>query len=480
MPWLLLIGLLLGACAMLLPLARARRETDRTEQENQKLAQDRQRLFDFMHLMTEALGEGLSRQELHQRIVHASILCTGALSACIFEQTERRTMRGIAIEGLFPPHRPLGDGMKNRLGTRAKFIEQVLKSEEFPIGEGIVGRVAQSRRGELLIDAAADPRMVKHDDPALAVRSVIVVPLIFRSRFFGVLAVTNPGGEQLFNEADFTLMQSLAEQAALALHNAEFLQLQVEKKQLDLDLSIASGIQQMLLPRQTPTLAGLTLDARYMAAQRVGGDLYDFFPLSDSRLGIVVADVSGKGIPASLLMAITRTNLRQIAPRHASPSHVLLALNEALAADIQSGLYVTMLYAIVDVAAGQVTLARAGHELPLFIRRDRERGTARADFIGSEGMALGLVPNEIFSESLVERTEAFAPGDVLVLYTDGVTEAPNEDGKEFSGARLADVARALHARSPREINDGILGAVQHFVGETPQRDDFTLVAVKRI
>src|SRR3954466_12518244 len=109
MLWFILIGVALGAVAMLLPMARARLEADRVEQENRKLAQDRQRLFDFMHLMTEALGEGLSRQELHQRIVHASILCTGALSACIFERTENDTMRGIAVEGLFPPHRPLTD-----------------------------------------------------------------------------------------------------------------------------------------------------------------------------------------------------------------------------------------------------------------------------------------------------------------------------------------------------------------------------------
>jgi phosphoserine phosphatase RsbU/P len=479
MLWFVLLGVLLGILAMLVPFVRVRSEADRAEQENQKLAQDRQRLFEFMHLMTEALGEGLSRQELHQRIVHASILCTGALSACIFEETERKTMRGIAVEGLFPPHRPLGDAMRGKIGTRAKFIEQVLKSEEFPVGEGLVGRVAQTRRGELLADAAGDPRIVKHDDPALAVRSVIVVPLIFRERFFGVLAVTNPAGDQMFNEADFVLMQSLAEQAALALHNAAFLNLQLEKRQLDLDLSIASGIQQMLLPRSKPELPGLTLDARYTPAQSVGGDLYDFFPLSGSKLGLAVADVSGKGIPASLLMAICRTNLRQIATRHTSPSRVLAELNDALAADIQAGLYVTMLYAIVDVATNEVTFARAGHELPLFVRADAAHGVARPDFVASEGMALGMVAGELFSEALVDRTEPFGPGDVLVLYTDGLTETPNDEGKEFSGARLADVVQAQYLRSPREINDAILENVQRFAGEVPQRDDFTLVTVQR-
>jgi sigma-B regulation protein RsbU (phosphoserine phosphatase) len=389
-------------------------------------------------------------------------------------------MRGTAVEGLFPPHRPLNDALKGKLGTRAKFIEQVLKSEEFPVGEGAVGRVAQTLRGELLADAAADSRMVKHDDPALAVRSVIVVPLIFRDRFFGVLAVTNPAGDQLFNEADFTLMQSLAEQAALALHNAEFLHLQIERRQLDLDLSIASGIQQMLLPRETPQLGGLAVDARYAPAQRVGGDLYDFIRLSDSRLGVVVADVSGKGIPASLLMAICRTNLRQIATRHSSPSRVLMELNRTLATDIEAGLYVTMLFAIVDVVTGNVTVARAGHELPLFVRRDPAHGMARADFVGSEGMALGLVPDEMFSAAIEDREVKFDAGDILVLYTDGVTEAPNDEGKEFSGARLADVVRSAHHRTPREINDTILENVQRFTGELSQRDDFTLVTVKRV
>jgi sigma-B regulation protein RsbU (phosphoserine phosphatase) len=235
----------------------------------------------------------------------------------------------------------------------------------------------------------------------------------------------------------------------------------------------------MLLPRETPNLPGLELDARYTPAQRVGGDLYDFFPLSDSRLGVAVADVSGKGIPASLLMAICRTNLRQIATRHTSPSRVLAELNRALASDIEAGLYVTMLYAIVNIARNEVTVARAGHELPLFIRRDPAHGMARADFVGSEGMALGLVPDDVFTSVIEDRTEAFGAGDVLVLYTDGVTEAPNEEGKEFSSARLADVVRTTHDRAPREINDTILERVQWFAGEAPQRDDFTLVTVKR-
>ena len=476
----LLTGLLLGALALLVPLVLARRAAERSEEQSQKLAQDRQRLLDFMHLMAEAVGEGLASQELKQRIVHASILCTGALSACLFERTEKNTMRGIAVEGLFPPHRPLAGVAAGKLTTRAKFIEQVLTSEEFPVGEGLVGRVALTGEGELLANAAADARIVKHEDAALAVRSVIAVPLVFRDRSFGVLAVTNPAGDQPFAETDFTLMQSLAEQAALALHNAEFLHLLIEKKQLDLDLSLAHGIQQMLLPREMATLARLELDARYASAQKVGGDLYDLFTLSATQLGVVVADVSGKGITGAMLMAICRTNLRQIAPRHTSPARVLAELNRVLAADIRGGLYVTMLYAVIDVAGRTVTFARAGHELPLFARHDPASGGHLATYIGSEGMPLGMVPDEIFTPALADRTETFEPGDVLVLYSDGLTEAPNEEGREFSGARLADAVRALHQRPARELNDGILERMQRFTGDLPQRDDYTLVTVKRV
>ena len=133
--YLLVPAFLLGALAVYLPLRRERRAAERGEEERQQATQDRQRVIDFMHLMAEALGEGLGRQELLQRIVHASILCTGALSACIFERTAAGTMRGVAVEGLFPPHRPLPEAIKAKLTSRAKFIEQVLKSEEFPVGE---------------------------------------------------------------------------------------------------------------------------------------------------------------------------------------------------------------------------------------------------------------------------------------------------------------------------------------------------------
>ena len=318
-----------------------------------------------------------------------------------------------------------------------------------------------------------------HEDPALRIRSLIAVPLQFRDKFVGVLAVANSADGEPFTAADFSLMQSLAEQAALALHNAEFLHFQLEKRQMDLDLSLASGIQQMLLPKAAPQIAGLDIDARYAPAQKVSGDFYDLFALPGNRLGVAVADVSGKGIPASLLMAMCRTDLRQIAPRHDSPAQTLAELNHTLGGDLR-GMFITILYAVIDPGRGEVTLARAGHELPLFLRRDPVTGVPSVAYVGSEGMPLGLVPGEIFSAVIADQTEPFQPGDGLVLYTDGLTEAPNDEEKEFSNARLADAVRALQARGARELNDGILETVRRFAGSVALRDDLTLVTIKRV
>lgn len=263
------------------------------------------------------------------------------------------------------------------------------------------------------------------------------------------------------------------------MHNADYLSLQVEKQRLDLDLALASDVQQMLLPRSMPRVPGLEVDARYLAAQKVSGDLYDVFELGPDRIGVAVADVAGKGISASLLMAICRTTLRRIAPLHDSPAQVLAELNRSLAGDMRDGRYITMIYAVVDAARNSVTLARAGHERPLISRREAETGAFVSEFVRSEGMPVGLVDAALFESVIEDKVLEFHPGATLVLYTDGLSEAPNADDKEFGGGRLADALRSAHAGGAAEINDAILQAVQHFTGSAELRDDYTLLTVKR-
>jgi sigma-B regulation protein RsbU (phosphoserine phosphatase) len=476
---LFLLGAVLSAALVYAFYWRAQRDAARLEEEKQVLLEERQIVIDYMHTMVDAVGERLPREELFQRIVHAAILSTGALSACIFEKGVDNLLRGVAVEGLFPPHRPITDSQRMNLGTRAKFIEQVLKSEVFPVGEGLVGRVAATGRGELIAQAQADGRIVRHEDPALVVRSVIAAPIMVRKRMIGVLCVCNPSDQQPFTESDYSLVEALAEQAGLAVHNADFLSLLVEKQRLDLDLALASDVQQMLLPRTMPAVPGLDIDARYLAAQKVSGDLYDVFELGYGRLGLAVADVSGKGVSASLLMAICRTTLRQIAPAHFSPAKVLSLLNRSLAGDMREGMYITMTYAVVDASRNSLILARAGHERPLLSRRDTKIQEYVSEFVASEGMPLGLVDPALFESVIEDKAVEFAPGSTLVLFTDGLTEAPNAEEKEFGTARLADALRAEHGGTAAQINDRILQAVQNFSGTAGLRDDYTLLTVKR-
>lgn len=457
----------------------ARREVQRMDEEKQLLSQEKMIVFDFMHNMVEAVGEGIQRNELFRRVVHASILSTGALSACIFELQGNR-LRGVAVEGLFPPHRPLPESSKLKITTRTKFLEQILKSETFAIGEGIVGRVARSGKGVLIEDARNDPQVVRHDDPALEVRSLIVVPLRFREKTIAVLAIVNPSDGGSFGETAFSLAQSIGEQAGLAVHNLDLLSLQIEKNKIDSDLGLAREIQSMLLPRTFPSTEYFDIAATYLPAQKVGGDLYDIFTLPDSKVGLAIADVSGKGISASLLMAICQSNLRHFAQSIESPAEVLIALNKVLVEEMKPEMFVTILYVVADPHSGSLTIARAGHELPILVHKDGASGSYRAEFIGSEGMAAGMVPSTIFNDSIVERILPFLPGDVLTLFTDGVTESVNSEGTEFSNGRLADVTRTLRSRSAADLNQGITDRVELFTGPEGRGDDFTLVTIKRL
>ncbi len=459
---------------------KSRRAMGRLDEENQRLRQEKQMVLDFMHDMVEALGEGLGKDELYQRIVHAAILSSGALSACVFELTPEGKLRGVAVEGLFPPQRPVPESSRVKLTTRAKFIEQVLKSEVLQIGEGVIGSAAQSREVILVEDGENDERIVKHDDSSLVVKSMIAAPILFRKQLIGVLAVANPSDGFCFNQTDVSLIQTLAEQAGLAIHNSFLLNLQLEKRKLDVDLTLASNIQQMLLPTTFPRIESLDIDAFYVPAQKVGGDLYDFFPLDDGRLGVAVADVSGKGIPASLLMTICRTNLRHYSRLHDSPARVLCELNRSMGPDMRGDMFITLVYAVIDMQAGHITFCRCGHERPLFGRRDSKAGIFVTEMLASEGMAVGMVSDDLFDSVIEEKRIPFETGDIFLLYTDGVTEACNEEGMEFSTGRLADVVKTLRNRPAQELNRGIIETVDRFAGNlSSYADDITLVAIRR-
>ncbi len=477
--WQFLLGALLGVGVGWYVYIRLRRRYVQLDEEKQLLQQEQQIVVDFMHNLVEAIGDGVERDELFQRIVHASILSTGALSACIFERTPQNKLRGVAVEGLFPPQRSLPKAASGRLSTRARFIEQILKSEVFDMGEGLIGSVARTRKAVHVEDAANDPRVVQHEDPSLKLHSLIVAPIAFRDKILGVLAVANPADGMAFNAMDFSLVQSLAEQAAMAIHNSDLMKVQIEKSKLDLDISMASSIQGMILPQTFPDNARLDISAFYRPAQKIGGDLYDVIKLDESRIGVAIADVSGKGVPASLLMTICQTNLRHFARAFREPSEVLIAMNREMTPEIHRDMFITLVYAIIDTANDTMTLARAGHELPLVCTAGNNGTEPTTQFVGLEGMALGMVPSEIFDLVITDTSIPFAPGDVALFYTDGITEAVNADEDEFSAERLAETVKVLRNQSAKSINENLVTTVERFTGQAKFADDLTLISVKR-
>jgi phosphoserine phosphatase RsbU/P len=255
--------------------------------------------------------------------------------------------------------------------------------------------------------------------------------------------------------------------------------LQIEKSKLDSDLGLAREIQSMLLPKQFPHNQLLDVHAVYQPSQKVGGDLYDIFRLDDQRVGVAIADVSGKGIAASLVMAICQTNLRHLARLHTSPAEVLRQLNRIMLTETKPDMYVTIIYAVVDTARGEIIQARGGHELPVLVaHHGGASDPLQAKLLDAPGAGLGLLPEDVFDPLICDSVQRFTAGDVFTLYTDGLTEVTNEDGIEFGNRRLADTVRTLHGRTAEAINHAILDRIVLFAGRSERADDLTLVTIK--
>ena len=472
---LVLAGLVVGAALAWPALVRAGRENVKLDEERQLLEQEKSIVVDFMHNLVAAIGEGVERGELFRRIAHTAVLSTGAMSACVYERVERDRLRGTAVEGLFPPQRRLPQTPEEHPATRARFLENTLRSEVLEPGEGIVGEVACTGKPVLIRNAVNDPRITRHADPALAVRSVIYSPIKFNDELIGVLAVANPANGLPFTETDFSLVNSLAEQAALAVRNSDVMHLRIEKNRFDMDLSLAREVQTLFLADSFPDSKTLDLDARYIPSKHVGGDFYDLHKVGRNRYAVTIADVSGKGVSASLLMAICQTNLRHFVKRAGSPSEVLVKLNRDLNERMRKDMFITLFLAFIDTEKNTLTYSRAGHE-PALLRR----ASGDVETLGGNGMALGMVPNELFEEIVEDCVTSFESGDLLVLFTDGVTETINRDKEEYSLERLSSKLKGIGDKSVKTFHDELLRDLDGFAGDANEPDDVTLISARRL
>ena len=246
----------------------------------------------------------------------------------------------------------------------------------------------------------------------------------------------------------------------------------IEQETLERELQIARSIQENMLPRTLPNVHGLDFSARMVAARVVSGDFYDFIPLDGDRVGVVIADVCGKGLPAALLMALTRSLLRAEAVRDCTPTEVLRSVNRHLLELNDTRTFVTVIYGILCRQTRVFDYVRAGHEQPLVVDRD---GEVMVPDMG-QGQPLGILP----SPALDEQRLTIPHGGLLLLYTDGVTEALDSDGNFFDSDRLHAVASASRGTSASELCETLLHAVTAYRGAAPQSDDVTMVAVRAL
>lgn len=465
------------ALVCVLIAAKQRDILAKTLDELDRLREERQVIIDFLHRSADDIGSGANREKIYKRTVRATALSCGAMSACVYEKTADGKLVAKACEGLFPPQtKKIGRRKNGEL--RAKYIEDALMAETIEPNEGILGEVAASGRGVLIKDALKDPRIIKHDDESLKIRSFMVVPLIFRGQLSGVLAVANPISGRAFTDTEFSLAKSLGEQCALALQNAEAVSALLMRNKLEFDLRLASSIQRYLLPENLPQTDSLEFAVKYLPQQLIGGDFYDFFKLPHGKIGVVIGDVSGKGIPAAILMALCQTKLRYIAMSGKSPAQTLCLLNSEMVHAMRSDMFITIIYLVIDPKSGEAKFARAGHEPPLLARADSDEA---AQPLKSSGMALGMVSEELFDEVMEDASFKMNSGDVLVLYTDGLTEAANPEGGEFTAKKLAQTISTLCSRNANDLNDEIIKSVESFMGPgNKYGDDLTLLTVKKI
>ena len=328
--------------------------------------------------------------------------------------------------------------------------------------EGMVGYVAVTGQMRYAPDVRKDPYYFACEASTL---SEVAIPLLVEERLVGVFTASHP---QLnaFPPQQLKILQALCSHIAVAVQNARlFQQERQERERMTRDAIEAQSIQRALLPRSSPYIPGFAVSGLCIPAGAVGGDWYDFIPMNDGLWGLVLADVSGKGTAAALLMAATRGILRSLAEACCTPREVLQRLNQLLVEDFPPARFVTMVYAVLNPAKRTLTFANAGHLEPLLVHGQEAR------FLNTDaGMPLGLGLGD-FSEVEIE----LAPGSRLVFYTDGITEALNPEEEEYGQLRLKE-----HLLQPETSAESLLADVRSFANGSGLHDDATVITVRML
>ncbi len=304
------------------------------------------------------------------------------------------------------------------------------------------------------------------------IQSLIAAPLVTTDKVLGCLFV----GKRIefgFEQDDLDTLRAFGEQVVVAIENTRLVQESLVKERLEQELRIAHEAQMKLLPKQMPTLFQAEVDAVCITANEVGGDYYDFFPLRQSRIGMVVADVSGKGSSAAFIMAELKGIMEAFAQNYSSAKKLLIAANEILYNNLERDTFVSLVYGILDTEQRMLTFCRAGHP-PVLLASEKNGLKVLEPY----GMGLGIDKHELFADSLEEMNLQLQAGDTLLFYTDGVVEAMNSRGEEYGETRLKQMFSSFHHLPVGTLKNKLIDDIKKFVGSNKPHDDLTLVILK--
>ncbi len=432
--------------------------------EKVKIKAEERHVFDFLHDIGVALTHESRPSDLHGSIVEGALRILEAQGGALYLADKTGTqLRPAYISKSCPPFIVLPKSTSPLLSQ--------LKLQAVKTGVGLIGNVPTQNI----------PLFLPHSDARLAparehgANSAFLAPLSYAGQSLGVLAISRSGVAEEFGEDDFATFKALAEQSAFSLYDAILHHEAAEKRQIERDLKVANDVQRVLLPSESPDIEGYEISGTNIPARYVSGDYFDFIPLDADRWGLAIADVSGKGMPAALLMAMVRCALRLLAPTSPSPAEVLQRLNAQLYPDIKEDMFISMAYAIIDRREPGIRLVRAGHDAPVLFRA-RDGST---EMVKPPGMAVGIDSGVSFNRVTHDFSLLMEPGDCLVLYTDGVTEALDKSGEEFGMEAMIRAIKASALEGAASVIQRVTSDVRAFVGEHPLHDDITMIVIRK-
>ena len=470
--YILLATVVIGLIVVAYKLKNSRRALAASKKQKFKVEQGEKRILDFLHHLGISIDQENTHHKLYKVIVEGVKDVTESTGAALYlldPKGEKLIPSFITnrCAQLIPD--PEDDDSEKR--------ELLIKHIEIAKHDGVLGQCLLNNSPISIDSLKAHPalrdELVKYSGENAA---AMLTPLTHAGRQIGVLAVTKPSVKKAYSCDELYTFSSIAEQSAFAIGNFNAHHQLAEKKRLENELKTAQEVQRVLIPEDPPEVPGFNIYGYNIPARMISGDYFDYMKVNGDKTGVIIADVSGKGIPAGIIMATFRSSLKAIATHSESPAESLSQLNKLIYPDIREDMFISAAYAHLDHITGTIKLARAGHTPPFLFRTDK----CLLEKVKPPGLAVGIDTGDVFTRVIKDQEITMNKGDFLLLYTDGIIEAVNEDGEEFSADRLK---KAMHDRCPNDaktVSLSILNAVEEFVGTAPQADDITLVMIEKL